>query len=536
MEWINWLTMAFSVLSFVMVIVVFVIVMKNRKTGDVRLGGDDLKQIRTAVNESVNALGSAISTLVAEKNSVLMSDLSVKVEKMNDKIDILVHSEAGLEKAEETFKTNITKLMNDNKDEMINNFNGFATAFTRENDTNKDKLISIINDNYQKLEKEFSQFVTNYTRDSNAQKTEIMDKLSAEINSFNDVVRKTLTDFDSSIKERLEDFKNNTQVSIKELNDTVSSNLDKIRTDNNEKLDSINQSVNEKLQKTLEEKLNDSFKSVVQGIGDVNKAVGEIKGIATDVGSLKNVLTNVKTKGIMGEVILGNIIREFLTAGQYEENVATKKVSTERVEYAIILPGTKDSKIYLPVDSKFPYKNYVTIHDSTDSREVEEAKKQLKTELLKYAKDVHDKYIDVPNTTDFAVIFLPLEGLYLEALNMGLFEEIQSKYKVNLTGPTTFSAFVNSLNMGFKSLLIQKKSADVFKLLGAVKTEFGKFADALQKTQKKVDDASVELEKLVGTRTRAMNKKLNTIDALDEETTKLVFGESTDFSETDEEE
>ncbi|MBP5209566.1 MAG: DNA recombination protein RmuC [Clostridia bacterium] len=261
--------------------------------------------------------------------------------------------------------------------------------------------------------------------------------------------------------------------------------MTEIRKDNNEKLDKINESVNEKLRQTLEEKLKDSFKSVVEGIGDVNKAVGEIKGLATDVGSLKNVLTNVKTKGILGEVILGNIIREFLTAGQFEENVATKEGSGDRVEFAVRLPGKDEQTVWLPVDSKFPYESYSILHDSADPDAIADARKRLRTELLKYAKDVSDKYIDVPNTTDFAVIFLPLEGLYLEALNLGLFEEIQSKYKVNLTGPTTFTAFINALNMGFRSLLIEKKSADVFKLLGAVKTEFGKFADALERRKRR---------------------------------------------------
>lgn len=450
---------------------------------------------------------------------------------MNKKIDCLVQSESALEKEEEAFRERVTTILIQNQAEMKTNFDGFVVSISRENNASREKLMNIVTENYQKQVLSFSDFMTQYQKDSNRQKEEIMQKLSSEIQSFNDAVKKTLSDFDFSIKERLEDFKNNTEQSISSLSDTVNKNLTDIRQDNNDKLEKINQSVNEKLQKTLEEKLNDSFKSVVEGIGDVNKAVGEIKGLATDVGSLKNVLTNVKTKGIMGEMILGNIIREFLTVGQYEENVATKKDSKDRVEFAIILPGTKNDKIYLPVDSKFPYESYSKIHDSNDPQEIEQARKQFRTDLLKYAKDVHDKYIDVPNTTDFALIFLPLEGLYLEALNMGLFEEIQEKYKVNLTGPTTFSAFINSLNVGFKSLLIQKKSADVFQLLGAVKTEFGKFAEALEKTQKKVDAASAELEDLVGTRTRVMNKKLRTIDALDEETAKLLFDDADEEKE-----
>ena len=230
---------------------------------------------------------------------------------------------------------------------------------------------------------------------------------------------------------------------------------------------------------------------------------------------------------MLGEVILGNIISEFLTSGQFEENYATKKGSSERVEFAIKLPGQNDDAVYLPVDSKFPYESYSIINESANIDEITEARKTLRSNLLKYAKDVSEKYIDVPNTTDFAVIFLPLEGLFLEALNMKLFEEIQSKYKVNLTGPTTFTAFISSLNMGFRTLMIQKKSADVFKILGAVKTEFSKFATALEATQKKVNLAANELDTLVGTRTRMMNSKLKSIDALDEVSAKDLL-EDTD--------
>lgn len=450
-------TLACSILACVISIIILIIVLKNKKTGDVSLGDSQLKKIRDSVNESVGNMTGPISELVAEKNKSLMENVSKKVDDLNKKIDELIKSQNDLNQNQVKFKEETINLLNDNKD----------------------KTIKVLNE-----------FIRQFNQDNNKQKEEIMNKLSSE---------------------------------IKEFNETVNKSLAEIRDDNNKKLEKINESVNEKLQKTLEEKLKDSFKSVVEGIGDVNKAVGEIKGLATDVGSLKNVLTNVKTKGILGEVILGNIIKEFLTAGQYEENVVTKAGSSERVEFAIKLPGKKDENIYLPVDSKFPYESYSIIHESSNMDEINEAKKTLRSNLLKYAKDVSEKYIDVPNTTDFAVIFLPLEGLYLEALNMGLFEEIQSKYRVNLTGPTTFTAFINSLNMGFKSLMIQKKSADVFKLLGAVKTEFGKFADALEKTQKKVNAAADELDNLVGTRTKMMNSKLKTIEALDDDEAKLML-------------
>ena len=350
----------------------------------------------------------------------------------------------------------------------------------------------------------------------------IVEKNSSLVNEVNKNIE-TLTTTQKQLIEYNLMFNENASKSIKDLSETVANNLKEIREDNSKQLDKINESVNEKLQKTLEDQLQNSLKGVVSGLGEVNKAMGEIKGIASDVGSLKSVLTNVKTKGIMGEVILGNIIKDFLTVNQYDENVVTKKGSSERVEFAIKLPGSKDEIIYLPVDSKFPYEPYTIIQSSNNPEEIKNARDKLRSNLLKYAKDVSEKYIDVPNTTDFAIIFLPLEGLYLEALNLGLFEEIQSKYKVNLTGPSTFTAFISSLNMGFRSLMIQKKSAEVFKTLGAVKTEFSKFTEALEKTQTKVNQAANELDNLVGTRTRAINRTLKEVDMIDEETSKTLL-------------
>ena len=265
---------------------------------------------------------------------------------------------------------------------------------------------------------------------------------------------------------------------------------------------------------------------MIEQIGGVNKAIGEIKGLANDVGSLKTVLTNVKTKGIVGEVILGNIISDILTVGQYEENCVTKEKSKERVEFAIKMPSDDNSFIYLPIDSKLPLESYHKIKEAMDNGNpelIKEGRNELRFAIRRYAKDINTKYIDVPNTTDFAIMFLPIEGLYIEALNMGLFEEIQREFKVNLAGPTTLTAILNSLQMGFKTLAIQKKSSDVFKLLGAVKTEFEKFAKTLQKAQQKVDEASNELDTLVGTRTRMIQSKLRSIEYLDEEESKELL-------------
>lgn len=336
----------------------------------------------------------------------------------------------------------------------------------------------------------------------------LQEKLSSEIKQFNEQVKLTLKEFNESING-----------SFDKLNKNVFDNLKDIRTENEKKLDEINKVVNEKLENTLNERLKQSFNNVIEQIGGVNKAIGEIKGLASDVGSLKTVLTNVKTKGIVGEIILSNIIKETLTVNQYEENVITKKGTNDRVEFAIKLPNQDDSFIYLPIDSKLPLESYHKIVDAQEKGDIETlklARNELKNQIKKYASDINNKYIDVPNTTDFAIMFLPLEGLYVEVLNLGLFEELKLKYNINIAGPTTFTAILNALQMGFKTLAIQKKSADVFTLLGAVKTEFGKFAGALEKTQKKVSEVSNELDNLIGTRTRMIQSKLKSIEKVDD--------------------
>lgn len=396
-------------------------------------------------------------------NDKLDSQVGILKENNNslfDKIDVkLNNSEKEVESLKESFK---------NTNELINN-----------------KLNELLKNNFESTNK-------------------IQEKLTLEIKEFNNQVKLTL----------------------KEFNTNVIDILKEIRSENKEKLDEINKVVNEKLEATLNERLKQSFNNVIEQISGVNKAIGEIKGLASDVGSLKTVLTNVKTKGIVGEIILSNIIKETLTVSQYDENVVTKKGSSERVEFAIKLPNGDDSFIYLPIDSKLPLETYHRIVDAVESGNVEElktARTDLKNQIRKYASDISSKYIDVPNTTDFAIMFLPLEGLYVEVLNLGLFDELKNKYNVNIAGPTTFTAILNALQMGFKTLAIQKKSSDVFMLLGAVKTEFAKFADVLSKAQKKVNEASKELDTLVGTRTRMIESKLKGIEKIDEELSSSIL-------------
>ncbi len=342
---------------------------------------------------------------------------------------------------------------------------------------------------------------------------------------FIELVGEKLENQSKITQDRLSNIDNNIGKALSDIRRENSEKLDYIQKATNEKLGEIQKAVDEKLQKTLDERLKTSFESVVTQIGNVNKAIGEIRSIADDVGSLKNVLSNVKTKGIAGEVILGSIIGEILSPDQYETNYPTKVGSRDVVEFAIKIPSGNEY-IYLPVDSKFPLEAYNRLKDAIDKADkslIESARKDLARQIKTEAKTISSKYIDVPNTTDFAIMFLPTESLYIEAIEMGLFEECQREFRVNIAGPTTLSAIINALRLGFNSLEIQKRSGEVFKLLGAVKTEFEKFADALTKAQQKVDQAGNELENLVGTRTRQMQKKLKEIGSLSPEEAKSII-------------
>ena len=409
----------------------------------------------------------------------------------------------------------IKKVVNDTTNEKLEN----QTRLLKESNNLLFRSLEIKFDNLEKI--------TNKTHQEVNDKLDYLYKFNYEFfNKFQKDNNEEYEKIKEKLTKELKEFTLTTKEELNKINLTLEKELKEIREDNTKKLDKINESVNEKLEKTLEGKLKQSFDNLIEQIGGVNKAIGEIKGLANDVGSLKTVLTNVKTKGIVGEVILGNIISDILTVGQYEENCITKDKSKDRVEFAIKMPSDDNSFIYLPIDSKLPLESYHKIKEAMDNGNpelIKEGRSELRLAIRKYAKDVSTKYIDVPNTTDFAIMFLPIEGLYIEALNMGLFEEIQREFKVNLAGPTTLTAILNSLQMGFKTLAIQKKSSDVFKLLGAVKTEFNKFADTLQKAQKKVDDASNELDSLVGTRTRMIQSKLRNIEYLDEEESKELL-------------
>ena len=295
--------------------------------------------------------------------------------------------------------------------------------------------------------------------------------------------------------------------------------MDRIREDNQKSLDKINETVNEKLQKSINDRINQSFEAVNNRLSEVYKGLGEMKEVASGVKDLKNVLSNVKTRGILGEIQLSAILEEILTKEQYEEQFKLTPNSRDLVDFAIKLPGQEDGKyVYLPIDSKFPggrWSDLAEAYESGDSALVKERRKTLEAEIKTCARSIRDKYIKPPYTTDFAIMFLPFEGLYSEVVNMGLVEVLQREYKVNITGPSTMAATLNSLQMGFRTLAIQKKSGEVWSILEAAKKEFANFADVLESARKRLRQADEELNTLIGTRTNAINRKLRDVTVLD---------------------
>ena len=331
---------------------------------------------------------------------------------------------------------------------------------------------------------------------------EAQDRRLAELNT-------RFSSFAVENEQKLEQIRNSTEKRISGLTEENSRQLDRMR-----------QTVDEKLQSTLEERIGQSFRLVSERLEEVYKGLGKMQSLADGVGDLKKVLSNVKTRGVVGEIQLSAILEQVLSPDQYVENVATKAGSQDRVEFAICLPGDGETCVYLPVDAKFPADRYSALVDAYESGsrdEIERCARALEKALKDSAKTIHMKYVDPPHTTDFAIMFLPFEGLYAEALRMGLVDVLQREYRISIAGPTTMAALLNSLQMGFRTLAIEKHSSEVWEVLGAVKTEFDKFENTLKKAQEKLSQAGSELDLLVGTRTNVMKRKLRSVEALSED-------------------
>ena len=322
-----------------------------------------------------------------------------------------------------------------------------------------------------------------------------------------------------TVESRLRTMELSNEQKLGEMRRTLTEGMDAVRAENAKKLDEIRRMVDEQLQDTLQKRVSDSFKTVSDQLEQVYKGIGEMQTLAADVGGLKQVLSGVKTRGILGEVQLGAILADILAPEQYATNVATIPGSSARVEFAVRLPGAGDEPVWLPIDSKFPGDSYAHLLDAQaagDPQAVADARRALEQVLRAEAKDIRQKYVEPPYTTNFGILFVPFEGLYAEAVNMGMVERLQHDCQVNLAGPSTMAALLNSLQMGFRTLAIQKRSNEVWQVLGAVKTEFAKFNDGLLKLQERLRQSDQELDKLIGTRTRAINRKLRQVQSLDE--------------------
>lgn len=363
----------------------------------------------------------------------------------------------------------------------------------------------------------------------------IKEELPKNREEITDNVAKRMTEIAGFQKDQLTIFSDqlkhlttlNTQA-LDKMTRTIEERLKHIQDDTNIKLEKMRETVDEKLHKTLEQRLGESFKIVSDRLEQVHKGLGEMQTLATGVGDLKKVLSNVKTRGVLGEIQLANIIEDILTPEQYEKNVKTKKDSNELVEFAIKLPGGNDGPVYMPVDSKFPSENYVALlkaYDLGDVAQIAQFSKKLQDDIESFAKDIHDKYIDVPYTTEFAILFLPTEGLYAEIIrNSDLIQKIQNKYHINITGPSTLASSLNGFRMGFRTLMIEKRSSEVWKILGAVKTEFKNFETVLKNAQKKITGVQTDIDALIGTRTNQIQRKLREVEELPEGETQLMFG------------
>ena len=367
------------------------------------------------------------------------------------------------------------------------------------------------------------------TAAANTARLESIDRAgAARQKAANDALLAQLT----MMETRLKNLEDSNAVRLEGVRGAVVQGLNTIRADNNRKLEEIRGTVEEKLQDALQKRITDSFRTVSTQLEQVYKGLGEMQSLAADVGSLKQVLSGVKTRGILGEVQLGAILEQILAPGQYEENVATVPGSANRVEYAIKLPG-QEGPVWLPIDAKFPgdtYQHLQAALQQGDAAAAAAMRKALYNVLRQEAKDIHDKYIEVPYTTNFGILFLPFEGLYAEVVSGGVTETLQRDYQITVAGPSTMAALLNALQMGFRTLAIQKRSGEVWTVLGAVKTEFEKFGTGLAQMQRHLNQTGSDLEELIGTRSRAITRKLESVQQLEDDTAReiLGIGETTD--------
>jgi DNA recombination protein RmuC len=469
-------------------------------------------EFKLSVTESFQA-----STVTLNKQQ---DDFRDKTIQKLDTFEVAISNDAKLNRQE--LKDGL-KALNELFEKIINNSNEFKHSVTESFNASNHALNQQQNEFREKTILKLDNFEETIKADAKANRQELADglksfetKFSHSINDFNVQLGVKFADLTKQQADATQQAKTN----ITDIRDVIEKQLKSIREDNTQQLSEMRKTVDEKLQSTLEKRLGESFKQVSDRLEQVHKGLGEMQTLAIGVGDLKKVLANVKTRGILGEYQLGNILEQILTPDQYSTNVATKQGSQANVEFAVKLPGKGDEKtVWLPLDSKFPLESYQVLlqaYEEGDTAKIDQAQNTLLKVVESFAKDINTKYIDPPHTTDFAIMFLPIESLFAEVLrHPHMFELLQRKYRITITGPTTLSALLNSLHMGFRTLAVQKRSSEVWKVLAEVKTEFASYSDQLALVHKQLTTASGSLEKLKDTRTRAMTKKLQDVSTLE---------------------
>jgi DNA recombination protein RmuC len=436
--------------------------------------------------------------------------------------------------------------LNKTMEEKLSRLTEKSELSNKENREELSRSLLLINDQI-KIRLEESALAQKNQNESSLQQMDLIQtKLDQKLTQLAEQFQRNAAEIRESMQQALREFQTSFTANVKDFNDLqkqkfidLEKKQDVLIQTTELKLEKMRETVDEKLQKTLETRLGQSFELVSKQLESVQKGLGEMQTLAQDVGGLKRVLTNVKTRGVMGEIQLGNILEQILAPEQYETNVKTKRSSGDHVEFAIKLPGRSDNDqpVYLPIDAKFPQEAYHLLqmaYDEASVAKAEEANRTLVTSIKKFAKDIRDKYLDPPYTTDFAIMFLPIEGLYAEVVrNTDLVEQLQREFKIIITGPTTLAAILNSLQMGFKTLAIQKRSSEVWEILGAVKTEFSKFGGILDRAQKKINEASNDIDQLVSTRTRAIERKLKKVQELPQSQTIILLDDGLTEEEED---
>jgi DNA recombination protein RmuC len=488
-------TLLIIILILVAVAIVLLFVFRNK-------GNNDIPQLLNKVNELQNGL--------------------TKIE-TNLKEDFRINREENTANAK-TNREELNKAITDFRTEIMTAVKTMTeqnnTALEKLNQTLEQKVTALIDKN----DKSFKAFTDGNT----AQLEKIDKKVEENLKALNDQAKADNTLIREALVNAFKGFQETFDKNVKSFNDLQKEKFELMETKQNElvkgtetKLDIIRATVEEKLEKTLSERLGQSFETVGKQLIEVQKGLGEMQTIATDVGGLKKVLSNVKLRGGVGEVQLALLLEQILAPNQYDANVRTKKGSTEPVEFAIKLPGRSEDEsafVYLPIDAKFPkdtYEHLLAAYESAIPEDIEAATKNLETVIKKMAKDIRDKYLDPPNTTDFAIMFLPFESIYAEVIRRSsLIDQLRTEFQITVAGPTTLMAILNSLQMGFRTLALQKRSSEVWKVLGTVKSEFEKFGGLLEKAQKNIQTGLGQLDDVVGTRTRAIQRQLRNVESL----------------------